>query len=129
MRNFRATPFSFDLYRDGFVPPVPGTTGFLALQLAVYLGFRDIYCLGLDLGGAHIDGSAGSQHYGLMAHHFRRMASTIRRGGVRVTVCGSPVSRCDAFEHSTFEELCATGVEEWKWKARRLVSRVKRMAA
>lgn len=106
-RHFRSTPFSFDLGHDGYVPLVPGTTGFLALQLAVYMGFTDIYCLGLDLAGGHFDGSAGSHHYNWMRRHFLRIAPFLAARDIRVTVCGSPESRCNAFPHSTFEEACA----------------------
>lgn len=106
-RHFRASPFSFDLAHDGYVPVVPGTTGFLALQLAIYMGFDALFCLGLDLSGTHFDASPGSHHYKWMARHFLRMAPLIAARDIRVTICGSPESQCAAFTHSTFEELCA----------------------
>lgn len=105
-RSFRAAPFSFDLAHDGYVFPVPGTTGFLALQLAVYMGFDQIHCLGLDLNGSHFDGSTGSQHYNWMKRHFARMAPLLRERGIDVYVCGNPQSKCDVFPHSDFSAVC-----------------------
>lgn len=107
LRSYRGFPFSFDLLSYGFVPSIPGSTGFMALQVAVWMGFTDIYCLGLDLGGDHFDGSKASQHFFDMARIFRRMAPLLADRGVRVTVCGSPKSHCDAFAKSSFEELVA----------------------
>lgn len=107
-RDYRGRPFSFDLKRDGYVPLTPGTTGFLALQLAVWLGFTDLYCLGLDLGGAHFDGSSGvSQHFAWMNRYFKGIAPVLKDRGIRVTICGSPKSTCTAFDHSEFSEVAA----------------------
>ena len=50
-RSTEDTPFSFDLIR-GYVGP---TTGFVALQVAVWMGFKEIHCHGLDLKGTHFD--------------------------------------------------------------------------
>lgn len=105
-RSFRATPFSFDLAHDGYVPLIPGTTGFLALQLAAYMGFEEIYCLGLDLGGSHFDNSTGSAHYKWMNRHFSRMAPVIKERGFKVFTCGNPDSHCTAFDHAPFEAVC-----------------------
>jgi hypothetical protein len=104
-RSFRMAPFSFDLARDGYVNPVPCTTGHLALQVAAYMGFTDIYCLGLDLGGGHFDGTAGSQHYTLAKMYHRRQAEVLKSRGIRVWVCGSPNSGAP-FERVPFEAVC-----------------------
>jgi hypothetical protein len=104
-RSFRMTPFSSDVGRDGFVPFIPGTTGFMALQVAVYMGFTEIWCLGLDLRGKHFDGSHGSLYFAMMKKHFVRMAPKILEHA-KVFVCGSPNSLAP-FEHRTFEELFA----------------------
>lgn len=105
-RSFRMTPFSFDMGRDGFVPFVPGTTGFLALQLAVYMGFTEIYCLGLDLHGPHFDGTRASYYFAQMRRQFERVAEKLSLKGINAYVCGSPTSKAP-FEHRTFEELVA----------------------
>lgn len=108
VRHPRMSPFSFDLARDGYVGPVPCTTGYLALQFAVYLGFTDIYCLGLDMGGGHFDGTKGSLYYTSARAHLRRIAKVLEeRSGVKVWVCGSPQSACDAFPQASFEDLLA----------------------
>ena len=57
-KAYRMKPFSFDLDFDGAVPV---TTGFVALQVAAYMGFTEIYCLGLDLQGKHFDGTDSGQ--------------------------------------------------------------------
>ena len=103
-RSFRMTPFSADLGRDGFVPFIPGTTGFLAVQLAAYLGFTELWCLGLDLRGGHFDGSKGSMHFGQMQRMFERMAPKMAEAGLTTYTCGSPNSKAP-FPHRTFEEL------------------------
>lgn len=106
-RNFRATPFSRDIGRDGYPPFIPGTTGFLALHLAVYLGFTELYCLGLDLTGQHFDGSKGSVHFTHMRAHFDRMAPKLLEHA-NVYVVGSPDSRApQLFKRLTFEEVFA----------------------
>jgi hypothetical protein len=102
-RNFRMTPFSPDIGRDGFPPFIPGTTGFLALHLAVYLGFTEIYCLGLDLCGQHFDGSKGSLHFTHMTAHFKRMAPKLLEHA-KVYVVGSPDSRAP-FDKITFDQM------------------------
>lgn len=106
-RHFRAMPFSFDLDRDGYVSPVPATTGHLALQVAVYMGFTELYCLGFDLGGKHWDGSPGSLYYAAVNRYHRRQAPLLKERGINVYLCGSPESKNTAFEHRTFEELFA----------------------
>lgn len=107
-RSYRGKPFSFDLAHDGYVPLTPGTTGFLALQVAVWMGFTELYCLGLDLSGGHFDGSSGvSQHFAWMNRYYKAIAKVLGERDIRVTICGSPDSKCSAFEHTSFEELAA----------------------
>lgn len=105
-RHVRMSPFSFDLGRDGFVPPIPCTTGHLALQLACYLGFTDLYCLGFDLGGKHFDGTGASLHFGTAIYHHKRQAELLKERGINVWVVGSPDSKAP-FPHKTFEEAFA----------------------
>ena len=105
-RSFRMTPFSSDVGRDGFVPFVPGTTGFLALQVAAYMGFSEAWCLGLDLKGKHFDGTGASPYFVMMRKHFDRMAPKIEASGMKAYTCGSPNSLAP-FEKRTFEELVA----------------------
>lgn len=107
-RHFRMRPFSFDLWYDGYAPDTPCTTGSLALQLAVYMGFEEIYCLGLDLGGSHFGGAHGStdpRTYPRANNLHKLQAPLLARRGVSVYVCGSPRSRCTAFPHAPFEAL------------------------
>lgn len=105
-RSFRMAPFSFDLARDGYVCPIPCTTGALALQFAAYAGFREIYCLGLDMEGPHFDGTRASAFISQARRHLKLMAPAIEERGIKVWVCGSPESACDAFPHALFEEVC-----------------------
>lgn len=106
MRHWRMKPFSFDIGRDGFVPPVPCTTGFLALQLAVYLGFTELYCLGLDLGGPHFDGTPSSIHFNLARGYHRKQAPVLAERGISLFLCGSPDSTLgDTYEHRPFSEV------------------------
>jgi hypothetical protein len=104
-RNFRMTPFSRDIGRDGYPPFIPGTTGFLALHLAVYLGFTELYCLGLDLCGQHFDGTKGSLHFSHMRAHFERMAPKLLEHA-KVYVVGSPDSKAPAsFGRLSYDEM------------------------
>lgn len=106
-RSLRMEPFSFDLERDGFVSPIPCTTGHLALQAAVYMGFTELYCLGLDMAGGHFDGTKASMHFSFANRYHQRQAPLLREHGIKVYVCGSPESKCQAFEHVPFEALLA----------------------
>lgn len=106
-RSRRMSPFSFDLARDGYVDHIPCTTGHLALQLAAYLGFTDIYCLGLDMGGNHFDGTRSSWAMSDARAYHAKQAPVIAEKGIRVSVCGNAFSECKAFAPSTFDELCA----------------------
>lgn len=104
-RHPRMAPFSFDLERDGFAGPIPCTTGHLALQVAVYMGFTEIHCLGFDLGGKHFNGSGGSLHYPDAVRYHARQVPLLTERGIRVFTCGSPQSRAP-FPHSSFEAVC-----------------------
>lgn len=104
-RNFRASPFSFDLALDGYVPPLPCSTGHMALQLAVWMGFTELYCLGLDMGGGHFDGTRGSLNFAMARKYHEAQAPLLLARGIHVYVCGSPKSKCLAFPQATFEQL------------------------
>jgi hypothetical protein len=103
--NYRMFPFSFDLYRDGYVAAIPCTTGHLALQVAVYMGFTRLYCLGLDLGGGHFDDSPGSHSYQAANRFHLMQAPLLKDRGIKVYVCDAPDSACTAFPHVGFEDL------------------------
>lgn len=90
--SYRMFPFSFDLWRDGFAPPVPCTTGFLAMQLAVYMGFTELFLLGLDLGGGHFDGTKASASMPDAASHYEKVAPYLKNAGIKTWLCGSPGS-------------------------------------
>lgn len=106
-RHPRMSPFSFDLARDGYVFPVPATTGHLALQLAVYLGFTALYCLGWDMGGKHFDGTVSSSRFRAAVHYHSRQAPLLKAHGVDVYLCGSPDSAINFYPHAPFEAVCA----------------------
>jgi hypothetical protein len=105
-RHPRMAPFSFDLERDGYAGPVPCSTGHLALQLAVYMGFTEIHCLGWDMGGRHFDGTKSSLYYSDAIRYHQRQAVYLRDRGIKVYVCGSPNSKVKDFERSDFEAVC-----------------------
>lgn len=114
VRHPRMSPFSFDLKRDGYVGPIPCTTGYLALQLALWMGFTDLYCLGLDMGGGHFDGTSASLFYPSARGHLKRIAKRVaeERPDVRIRVCGSPKSQAEAFEKCSFEDLVGAAQQE-----------------
>jgi hypothetical protein len=106
-RHHRMSPFSLDLARDGYVCPIPCTTGHLALQLAVYLGFDEIHCLGWDMGGPHFDGTHASLNFPDAIAYHTRQAKFFKEHGINVLLCESPESRLKTlFPHSTFEAVC-----------------------
>jgi hypothetical protein len=104
-RHFRGQPFSFDLARDGYCCPVPCTTGHLALQLAVWMGFTEIFCLGWDMSGGHFDGTGSSMHFQLAKKYHLSQAQILADHGIKVWVCGSPESKVVGYEHCDFEAL------------------------
>lgn len=105
-RHPRMAPFSFDLERDGYVGPIPASTGHLALQLAVFLGFTEIHCIGWDLSGGHFDGTKASVHFADARRYHKRQAPFLKERGINVYVCGSPSSLVEGFEHSDFSVVC-----------------------
>lgn len=92
------------------------TIAFFALQLAVYLGFKEIFYLGLDLG--HHKGDThffGKDYHSLNHEHtefpkmrrsFERFASKLAQSGIEVRNC-SPISTLKCFEYLNFEEAIA----------------------
>ena len=104
-RSMRGAPFSMDLAFDGYVCPAPCTTGHLALQAAVYMGFKDLYCFGFDMAGAHFDGSPGiSQHFHWAVNYHSRQKEVLKEHGINVYLVGSPDSEAP-FEHCSFEQF------------------------
>jgi hypothetical protein len=99
-RSWRMRPFSFDLHRDGFVPP---TTGHLALQLAVYMGFTDLYCLGLDFGGPHYDGTESGGNMSAQKKLTLEAFPLLKARGIRPWSCGN---RYGIFEYAPFSAIC-----------------------
>jgi hypothetical protein len=106
VRHPRMSPFSMDIERDGYAGPIPCTTGHLALQLAVFLGFTEIHCIGWDLGGKHFDGTNASPWFNDAIRYHARQAPLLEEKGINVFVCGSPESRVKGFRHSAFEDAC-----------------------
>lgn len=106
VRHPRFAPFSFDLERDGYAGPIPATTGHLALQLAVFMGFTEIHCIGWDLGGGHFDGTKASPHFPDAVRYHKRQAPLLKEKGINVYVCGSTDSKVEGFEHSDFSAVC-----------------------
>jgi hypothetical protein len=102
----RMGPFSFDLARDGYAGPIPATTGHLALQVAAYMGFTEIHCLGWDMSGGHFDGTKASMWYPDAIRYHKRQAPFLEEKGINVYVCGSPDSKVQGFRHSSFEVVC-----------------------
>jgi hypothetical protein len=92
-------PFSFDLKRDGVIPT---TTGWLALQFAVYAGFTDLYCLGLDLGGKHYDQTPSGMNMDAQAKLTALSLRALNERGINVWSLG----RSDVFSRGDFERLC-----------------------
>lgn len=82
----------------------PGTTGYLAGEVALGLGFDEVHYLGLDLCGDHFDGThAALMHESLEL--FELMAEGLKGTDRKVYVCSSPRSACKSFPHSEFERL------------------------
>lgn len=101
--------FSFDLEKgiySGY------TIAHFALQLAVYMGFAEIFFLGLDLqldgnkthffGHDFRSGDHESTEFPKMRECFAHAAETLRSTGVRVYNC-SPRSTLECFESATYD--------------------------
>ncbi|MCB0323220.1 MAG: hypothetical protein KDD69_06580, partial [Bdellovibrionales bacterium] len=92
------------------------TIAYFALQVAVYLGFREIVYLGLDLchvpGKTHFFGSDfnsrthESTEFPRMQKALTGAAISLRKRGIRVINC-SPISTLQCFERMSFEEAVA----------------------
>ncbi len=89
------------------------TTAYFTLQLALYMGSREIYYLGLDLGNtaqrSHFFGSRSLQDrdrpevYAKMRQSFERIAETAGKMGAHIYNC-SPVSELKCFPYRSVEE-------------------------
>jgi Acetyltransferase (GNAT) family len=90
------------------------TTAFFALQIAVFMGFREICYLGLDLGNtarqSHFFGNRTLQDrdrpdvYARMRQSFERVAPRLRELGVSVYNC-SPVSTLKCFPYRSLDDV------------------------
>lgn len=103
--------FSTDL-ASGAVLSVDGVGSvvYVALQLALWLGVREVHALGLDLGGPHFHGEwAPSLVLAEQDRLFKLAAEALAKPPLcermRVYVCGSPESLCTAFPKSEFQEV------------------------
>jgi hypothetical protein len=77
-----------------------GSVFYAALQVAYGLGYREVYALGLDLGGGvHFDGTPCSPHVERQNELFRHLPSDLT-----VRVVGSPESRAN-LPRMTFAEM------------------------
>lgn len=99
---------------EGIVAEVGGVGSvmFAALQIAAGLGYTDLHCLGLDLGGPHFHGEwAPSPNLTHQNRLFKIARLALDKRGVCCHLTGSPESLCDAFPHETYGEfLAALGV-------------------
>ena len=90
------------------------TTAYFTLQIAIYMGFREIYYLGLDLGNtatqSHFFGNRSLQHrdrpevYAKMRHSFEKITPRLKEMGVSVYNC-SPVSELKCFPYRPIFEV------------------------
>ena len=110
MKNLAADGFSWDLEQGvhtGY------TISYVALQLAVYMGFAEAYFVGLDLrhreGRTHFFGkdSVSENHenteFPKMLKMLKHAAVLLRSKPIQVYNC-SPISTLDAFPFLSFEE-------------------------
>lgn len=113
LKNLAAEGFSWDL-AEGIYTGY--TIAYFALQLAVYMGFSEVFYLGLDLrheqGKTHFFGrdEASARHeeteFPKMTKMLRYGAEAIKDRGVRVYNC-SPVSDLDCFPFVPYDEAVA----------------------
>ncbi len=113
LRNLAAEGFSWDL-ADGIFTGY--TISYVALQLAVYMGFAEVYYLGLDLrhqsGKTHFFGrdevSANYEdtEFPKMARMFAHASELLRDHPIKVFNC-SPISAIDCFPYMEYEEAVA----------------------
>jgi hypothetical protein len=109
-------PWSWDIWRDGVVPI---NTGCATLQLAAYLGFTEIFILGMDYAadraakrGAvywkeekHFDGTQTSPGLKTQPQWLREVSNYLKDFHIRLFFVGSPNNGSDDFPHLTFEEM------------------------
>ncbi len=72
------------------------------MQFAVYAGFTDLYCLGLDLGGKHYDGTPSGMNMGAQEKMSRKVRSALRKRGVNVWSLG----KATCFPRGDFKGVC-----------------------
>lgn len=92
------------------------TISYFALQVAIYLGFKEIFYLGLDLGHrereTHFFGKdyRSENHeqteFPKMRRSFENIAPTLEEKGIEVRNC-SPVSTLECFKYLSFEDAIA----------------------
>lgn len=84
-KSYRMKPFSLDVWRDGACPV---TTGFMAIQIAAYMGFTEIYCLGMDLNmKPHFDGTQSGQGMVGQAKAIEDSKPILKREGINLYLC------------------------------------------
>lgn len=109
-------PFSLDIEQGVQLYHGPvGSVGFLALQIAVYMGFSKVFFLGLDLQGLHFYPRLSDEKYPQKLQDilnaqiplYGLAASVLReyKVPVEVYVCGSPESKCEFWPKVPFEAL------------------------
>lgn len=105
-------PFSRDLEAGAVIGwDGIGSVAYVALQLAVWMGFARVYYLGLDLGGDHFHGDwPASQTLASQNRLFR--AAIPYLDDTQVFVCGNADSQCDAFQKVPFSALAKEGPVE-----------------
>ena len=89
------------------------TISYFALQLAVYMGFKEIFFLGLDLkndgDNTHFFGhdynskNHDNTEYPKMLHSFDKISATLKTRGIKVYNC-SKESRLRCFEYMSYED-------------------------
>lgn len=108
-----AEGFSWDL-KEGIYSGY--TVSYFALQLAVYLGFKEIYFLGLDLknmpkqthffGFDHHSDTHDQVAFPKMRKSFENIAPTLKQRGIEVYNC-SPTSSLECFPYMSYEKAIA----------------------
>lgn len=94
--------FNRDLANDGVVISLDGigSVAYVALQIAVYMGFSPIYFLGLDLGGPHFH-----KEWDVTPIIERQNELFAHVPELEVYNVGSPESRCERFPKLEFGEV------------------------
>lgn len=108
-----AEGFSWDL-EEGIYSGY--TVSYYALQLAIYMGFKEIYFLGLDLrnfekqthffGFDHHSDTHEEFAFPKMRQSFERIAPTLKERGIEVFNC-SPKSSLECFPFMSYEKAIA----------------------